>query len=208
MTLFYKALLTITVAIVIAYGMWASLETVVPVWLDEARQQPLLYSLFSFLFIASDTLLPVPSSVVMYLNGVVLGGISGFVVSLAGCLTSSSVGYLIGYALPHFSKALNTEKTRRWLLHYGPSLIVATRPIPAVGEAVALMAGIHRLSYVRYLLLSGIGAAPLCAIYAYLGSISSTRDGFYVAVAIAIVIGIALYLPQRKVLYNLQTLVD
>ncbi|MDZ4756979.1 MAG: hypothetical protein SGJ10_02415, partial [Bacteroidota bacterium] len=76
--------------------IFENLETYFTNLLQGSSKHILTYSLVSFIVLASDIILPVPSSIVMYTNGYVLGMAGGSAISLAALMVGSVVGYYLG----------------------------------------------------------------------------------------------------------------
>ncbi|HPP88311.1 MAG TPA: hypothetical protein PLM75_10680, partial [bacterium] len=77
------------------------------------------YSFISFLVLTSDIVLPVPSSIVMYLNGYVLGILIGSLVSLISLLVSSIIGYFVGRLTSLGLKVKSERNANEVLAKYG-----------------------------------------------------------------------------------------
>ena len=75
-TILYPFLVT-SLVILITFGLFEGLETYFPQQLRALGDHSESYAFISFLILSGDILLPVPSSIVMYLNGLVLGPIWG-----------------------------------------------------------------------------------------------------------------------------------
>lgn len=124
--------------------------------------------------LVSDVLLPIPSSLVIMLNGKVFGAALGTVISLAGTMGSSLVGFYIGRCGgPLLDRIMSPEEHARgnaMLTKWGPLAIIITRPIPLLAESVIVMAGTSLMSWRTMLLASIAGNIPACAIYAAAGA--------------------------------------
>lgn len=141
--------------------------------------------------LAADLLLPIPSSLISTLSGWQLGWFFGTLATWIGM----NLGALIGFGLARrfgrpfalwFSNAHDLERMRQISERFGPPVLVLTRAIPVFAEASVLIAGIHRLSWRRFLpaiLLSNFGIA---IAYAAFGDFAEQHQWLPLALAIAI----------------------
>jgi len=106
--------------------------------------------------LATDILLPVPSSVISTLSGWQLGWFWGTLATWLGM----NLGAIIGFALArrygktfalYFSRGRDLERIRKVSDRYGPVVLVLTRAMPVFAEASVLMAGIHQLAWRRFI---------------------------------------------------------
>lgn len=159
--------------------------------------------------LATDILLPVPSSVVSTLSGWQLGWWKGTVATWVGM----NLGAIIGFALARrwgrplalrFSKEADLERVREASDAYGPAVLVLTRAVPVFAEASVLLTGIHRLAWRRFLpavLLSNLGIA---LAYAAFGDYAQQHQWLPLALAVSIAVPVLVaaaaqrWLPGRK----------
>lgn len=121
-------------------------------WLSTTDDNALLFGLTGAAVLASDVLLPVPSSIVGTLLGSRLGFWPGWAWGWVGLSAGSAVGYGLGRAaLARLAEGLPQTPT---LL-----VLVMTRPVPLLAEAVTFAAGAGRMRLVPFLLASGISNA-------------------------------------------------
>ncbi|PIQ22258.1 MAG: hypothetical protein COW65_04270 [Cytophagales bacterium CG18_big_fil_WC_8_21_14_2_50_42_9] len=147
------------------------------------------YTLLSFAFLALDTLLPVPSSLLMLLNGKVLGLFFGTLVSFGSSLLSSVFGFYLGRsANPYFDKFFSAQDkaySNNLFRKFGNTAITISKALPILSEAISFVAGTTSLPFKTFLLYSAIGHLMVSAIYAYLGSFSNTiNSGLVTAIII------------------------
>lgn len=143
--------------------------------------------------LATDILLPVPSSVISTLSGWQLGWWRGTLATWIGMNLGAMIGFLLarrwGQPLAlWFSKAEDLERMRRVSDRYGPYVLAVTRAVPVFAEASVLIAGIHGLSWRRFLpavLLSNLGIA---VAYAAFGDYAQRHQWLPLALAVAIAI--------------------
>jgi len=119
-------------------------------WLSATDDHAWLFALAGAGLLASDILLPIPSSIVGTMLGARLGFAAGFLATFAGLMT----GQVIAYA------------ASRWLLRresgdlpVAPTMmaIFLSRPVPVLAEAMAMAAGASNLRWGQFLLACGSG---------------------------------------------------
>lgn len=130
-------------------------------------------ALTSILLLTSDIILPIPSSIIMIANGAVFGIITGTLISLAGTLASSLIGFLIGRkGLKFINKLINEKEQQqadKLIKRWGIVIIIITRPIPLLSETVSIMAGTSKISFLKITAASIAGLLPPSIIYALSG---------------------------------------
>ncbi len=141
--------------------------------------------------LATDVLLPVPSSLVSTLAGARLGVLGGTTASWFGM----SVGAAIGFALARrwgrplavrLASPDDMDRLDRLAVRLGPALVVLTRAVPVLAEASVLLLGINRLSWRRFLpalLLSNLGIA---LAYAAFGEFAGKHEWLPLALGISV----------------------
>lgn len=124
-------------------------------WLSATDGDARLFALAGAALLASDVLLPVPSSILGTLLGARLGLPLGFLCAWSGLLAGNLIGYGIGRLLPG-AWSIDLPRT--------PGLLVlfASRAVPVLAEAVALTSGAARMPLGTFL----AGAASGNAVYA------------------------------------------
>ena len=145
--------------------------------------------------LATDILLPIPSSVISTMSGWQLGWLQGTLATWVGM----NLGAVIGFALARrwgqpfalwFSKGEDLQQIRAVSDQFGPLVLVLTRAMPVFAEASVLIAGIHRLSWRRFLpaiLLSNLGVA---IAYAAFGEYAQRHQWLPLALGVAIAVPI------------------
>ena len=128
--------------------------------------------------LAVDVFLPVPSSVVMILAGVLFGTVIGGLLSLTGSLIGNVIGFetMRKYGMTvcsRFVKESDIAKMTPVFEKYGAIAIVLSRPLPVATETLSLVAGLLRMPRIRFFLASVIGTLPISLLYAYVGTVSA-----------------------------------
>jgi uncharacterized membrane protein YdjX (TVP38/TMEM64 family) len=192
----------IVVALLAVFGIAAALG--VPV--DDAR--PWMGSggsaaaLIGVALLTADVVLPVPSSGVMLLNGLLFGVWAGAALSLLGSLGCAAFGFWIGRAGSPWMRRLVTpeehERASRLLERWGVLAIVATRPVPVLAETVAILAGASRMRWSTALLASFAGAVPAALAYAIAGSAAASLRAGTLVFGGVVLLGAGVWLAGRR----------
>ena len=155
--------------------------------------------------LATDILLPIPSSVVSTLSGWQLGWWKGAMAAWMGM----NLGAAFGFALARrwgrplalwFSKQDDLESMQRVTDRYGPVVLVLTRAVPVLAEASVLIVGIHRLAWRRFLpavLLSNLGIA---LAYAAFGDYAEQHQWLPLAMGVSIAIPVLVAAAAQRLL--------
>ncbi len=127
---------------------------------------------------------PLPSEVIMPFAGylVTTGRFNLWGVAVAGalgCNVGSIIGYYIGYygGRPLVEKyghyfLLSThdlEWADRWCAKYGQTAVFISRLLPVIRTYISLPAGIMKLEFWRFNILTFLGSLPWCLALAYAG---------------------------------------
>ena len=136
--------------------------------------------------LASDIILPVPSSLASTACGYLLGILPGTLVSFAGMTISSIAGYWLGRKPGSFvfSRSLGPREAER-LEHmnrkFGLWLIVIARPVPVLAEASVFFAGLTHMRFRPFVVLVSLSNLGISAVYAAVGAKSAEMDTFLIA---------------------------
>ncbi len=151
----------------------------------------IIFALLSFLILSSDFLLPIPSSILMFTNGLVLGFIPGFFLSIIANMVSSIFGYYLGRSAQNKVNSLYSpeelQRANTFLSNYGEIGLIISRGIPILSEATSIVSGNMSFNLKKFLLANFLGYIPVCALYAYLGSIAASKNIFLLALFLNII---------------------
>lgn len=179
--------------IIAVFLMFGDMERMIEVNLHSSESL-FTYALLSFSFLTADILLPVPSSLVMILNGEVLGFPAGAALSLVSGVLSSCIGFYLGRKsnplLNKFFSAKDREISDRLFHRFGNMAITISKALPIISEAVSVVSGTTSVTFKNFLYYSIAGHLIVSVIYAYAGSLSSTFNSNLVA---ALIIVLALF---------------
>jgi len=143
--------------------------------------------------LASDVLLPVPSSLVSTACGYLLGFLPGMLVSWVGMTLGAVVGYAVG-ARPAAAVARRLvgedqiararEAEERW----GAWTLIVSRSVPVLAEASVVFAGMTAMPFGRFLGVTAAANLGVSAAYAWVGSQALEADAFLWAFAGAVLL--------------------
>jgi uncharacterized membrane protein YdjX (TVP38/TMEM64 family) len=201
-----KILIPLAVTSIFITALYLLFENVEPFFgdlLSQVKDNPFDYASLSFIILVSDIILPVPSSIVMYSNGAILGMLNGFLLSLISVILSSVVGYFIGRGSSAILKSEVDVSAKKILEKYGYPAVLITRGIPIISESVCIVCGFNRYNFVVYLALNVAGYIPICLIYAYFGSIAANQNLFFISLGSSLLVSFLLWVFGKKLIGRL-----
>jgi uncharacterized membrane protein YdjX (TVP38/TMEM64 family) len=136
--------------------------------------------------LASDILMPIPSSLASTACGYLLGIVLGTLVSFIGMTISSIAGYWLGRKPGSFafSKSMGEREARKLSdlnKKFGRWLIVIARPVPVLAEASVFFAGVSHMPFKTFMVLVSLSNLGISAVYAVVGSLSADMNTFMIA---------------------------
>ncbi len=163
-------------------------------------------SLLVILLLTIDLVMPVPSSAVMTLSGYYLGVFLGALVNFVGAVSAAVLGFWVcqRYGQEGFQRMIGEDgssKVEWFFRRYGDWAIILSRPVPMVTEVISCLAGLSRMSWRRFLMLTSAGSLPISLVYAWAGHQAQGKLTTAWAVLIALVfpvLGYALFLWLQK----------
>ena len=192
------------VVIVVPFAAFGELGTDTLARWRESHPEPAYLAAAVVGLLASDILLPIPSSPLSTFAGAELGAVWGTLASWLGMNLGAIGGFwlarLAGWPLAkRFSSPRDLARTRRMTRRYGAAVLVIFRAVPILAEATVLLTGAMRLSWRRFLppvIAANLGVA---VVYSVLGQLAKDYDLLPVAIvlSIAIPLGIATIIRVR-----------
>jgi uncharacterized membrane protein YdjX (TVP38/TMEM64 family) len=144
------------------------------------------------LLLASDILVPVPSSLVSTALGFLWGFWGGSLASWAAMTVSSTLGYWIARSGRPLTQRIMGDVELEHLdalgHRFGDWIVVICRPIPVLAEASVLFVGMAQMPLGRFLLLSALSNLGVSIVYAAVGAFSASLNSFLLAFAGAILV--------------------
>jgi uncharacterized membrane protein YdjX (TVP38/TMEM64 family) len=163
-------------------------------WL-EPTPPPLVLAALVAAVLASDILLPVPSSAVSTLAGAKLGALVGTAASWIGL----SAGAILGFALARwlgrplaerFAGAADLARSQRLADRHGAWVVVLTRAIPVLAEASVLLLGATGLAWRRFLLPMAASNLGIAVAYSAFGQLAERHAMLPTAMGVSIALPI------------------
>ncbi len=180
-----------------------SLDTWSTAVLDKLSEHQVLSAVLIVAILASDVVLPVPSSVVSTLSGVLLGVAWGTIASFAGMTMGCVVGYGLGRTAgkgvaDRLVGAREVQRLEEGTRRHGDWSVVAARAVPVLAEASTLFAGMGSMRFGRFLLLTSLSNLGISLVYASVGAFAAEIQSFLLAVAGAVSVPLVVGVLLRK----------
>jgi uncharacterized membrane protein YdjX (TVP38/TMEM64 family) len=136
--------------------------------------------------LALDVFLPIPSSIVSTAAGAMLGFPIGVMVSTIGMSIGCLLAYVCGwrFGLPLVRRMVSEPDLNQLSaqFHRGTEWTLATmRPVPVLAEASALLAGLFRVPFLSYMVVTGLANAGISAVYCAVGANALHTGSFLLA---------------------------
>jgi uncharacterized membrane protein YdjX (TVP38/TMEM64 family) len=129
--------------------------------------------------LAADLVLPVPSSFVATLGGAVLGVPLGSLCGWLGMTLSALAGWAVGRLAGRTAVEALPAEERGFLEHrrqqIGPALIILTRPVPLLAEALSIAAGGLGMPRRSFLLSAAAGNLAIAVAWSLAGAVGNDR---------------------------------
>ena len=142
------------------------------------------------LMVGESACLPIPSEGTMLFAGfnVANGEYSLFVVTAVG-VAANVVGSWIAYAVGYFGRVDLLEKHGRkvfikphhlhkaddWFERYGAATVFFTRMLPIIRTFISLPAGVAKMPFIRFTVLTTLGCIPWVFLIAFIGKEAGDR---------------------------------
>lgn len=156
----------------------------------EAEARPFHVAVFLTLLLASDIVVPVPSSLVSTACGMTLGFAGGTAASFAGMTLTAVAGYFMGrFASAPAEQLIGRGEVallRRFQERYGLMFLLAMRPVPVLAEASVVLSGLTRQPLRRVLAVTAAGNLAVSAVYAAVGAWGRLSDSFVPAFGVSV----------------------
>ncbi len=131
-------------------------------------------ALLVVLLLASDVVLPIPSSFVSAGAVSLLGATEGGLTIAFGMTVAAWLGYALGRwggepLAKRMAGPAELERASRLMDRYGNWVVLVCRGVPVLAEASTLLAGATRVNPWRFLLVTTLGNVGLSCAYAVIG---------------------------------------
>jgi uncharacterized membrane protein YdjX (TVP38/TMEM64 family) len=158
-------------------------------------------AILSVSLLIADVFIPVPSSVVMILNGALFGIFPGGVLSLFGTLGAAWLGFYLGrLGTPWMKRWVSEEQLAQanaLLETWGLIAIIVTRPVPILAETMTIAAGASRLTWRQITAATVAGSLPMVVLYAIAGATAATFNEALISFGLVLVIAAGVWLMRR-----------
>jgi uncharacterized membrane protein YdjX (TVP38/TMEM64 family) len=135
--------------------------------------------------LASDVVLPIPSSVISATAGALLGFGKGALFIWLGMTISCVAGYALGHssaaAARRFVGEAGLARAADLAARYGRLAIVLCRPVPVLAEGSVIFAGLIRAPFTPFVAVCALSNLGVAAGYAAIGAFSMRADAFLLA---------------------------
>ncbi|MFN7922852.1 MAG: VTT domain-containing protein [Bryobacteraceae bacterium] len=197
----WQLLLIVLAVILVPFFIWEhSIEDLATRLFASGVSKPLLGVAIAAL-LASDLLLPVPSSIASTAAAALLGFWGGLASSFFGMTAGCLLGYWLGTRLPaeRFLTPNDFARLEKGQARFGDWMVVVFRAVPVLAEASVFFAGLGKRPFARFFTLTALSNLGISAVYAAAGAFSAQRETFLFAFFGAIALpGLAMLLLGRK----------
>lgn len=186
--------LIILALILVPYILFGpSIESWTEDLIQQASEQSGWIALVLALLLASDILLPVPSSLASTAAGVFAGFVGGALASWAGMTASCGIGYwLARLGRPLVRRLVGSRELNRLEMmnrRFGMwAVVLLCRSVPVLAEASVLFAGMNNMPVGQFLILVALANLSISVVYAAVGAYSATVNSFLFAFGGSIVV--------------------
>ena len=151
--------------------------------------------------LVADIALPIPSTIVMSALGATYGFWVGSLLSILGSMLAGLTAYGLARwagrpAAIWIAGEDGLVRTEELFARGGAWLVLTSRWLPILPEAVACLAGLARMPFRTFFWALTVGSVPLGLTFAWIGTLTEDREGLALALSAGLPIG-AWLLSQR-----------
>jgi uncharacterized membrane protein YdjX (TVP38/TMEM64 family) len=160
--------------ILVPFALWEDSVTAFSARLLSPTAGRAALAVLVVLLLASDVLLPVPSSFVSAGAVALLGALPGGLAIALGMTLGGWLGYFIGRwggepLAARVAGPEQLERARGLMTKHGRWLLLVCRGVPVLAEASTLLAGATRVSPLAFAIVTTLGNLGLACAYALIG---------------------------------------
>jgi len=181
-------------------------------YLDQSQDLSIIFigSIITLILFA-DLFIAVPTLTVTILAGYFLGHFYGALFALLGVSLAGVIGYIISHYFGEkllnlmIPNKLKQEESMKIFKKHGFVMILLSRAMPIVPETTAVLSGISKMPFLKFLSAWMISSIPYVLIATYAGSISSINDpkpAIFTAIAMSSFLWIGWYFFHKRVKYQ------
>ena len=151
--------------------------------------------------LVADIALPIPSTIVMSALGATYGFWVGGLLAILGSMLAGLTAYGLARwagrpAAIWIAGEDGLARTEELFARGGAWLVLTSRWLPILPEAVACLAGLARMPFRTFFWALTVGSVPLGLTFAWIGTLTEDREGLALALSAGLPIG-AWLLSQR-----------
>ena len=170
-------------------------------------RNPWFVGVVGTMLLASDPLLPVPSSLVSTGLGAFLGVGWGLVASWIGMTLGGVWGYWLGVSLaaPAVRRVVESRECARLakaMERHGAAILIACRAVPVLAEASMIAAGAAGMSRRRAYLAMAVGNLVMSAVYVVVGAQASSAISFLWAFGLSMGVSAVAWLVGHRWMHS------
>jgi len=177
------------------------LDTVIARFLDPPPSAGMVAAIEIGVLIA-DILLPVPSSLVTTLGGAVLGVVLGTFCGWLGMTLSALAGWGLGSLLGSRAIArLSPEEqvfVHKFRRRTADLLVILSRPIPLLAEAIAILVGGSGMSLHRFLPAAAAGNLAVALAWSLAGSLGREQEQLQWVLVLSLLVPLAVAVAMMR----------
>jgi uncharacterized membrane protein YdjX (TVP38/TMEM64 family) len=157
--------------------------------------------------LATDIVLPIPSSMVSTFGGAQLGTWGGTLASWVGMTASAVAGFALarscGPAVTRWLSRPEDVQRVEWASErFGPMFLVLARGVPVFAEASVLLLGIHRLSWRKFLPAMAASNLGIALAYSAFGTFAAHHQWLPLALGVSVALPLLWTTLARRWLVN------
>ena len=154
------------------------------------------------LLLASDLLVPVPSSLVATASGLLLGLVPGVAATWVGMQSGALAGYGLGRlagrrVATRIVGESELQRAARAYDRWGGLFLIASRAVPVLAEGSVVIAGVASMPLLRFFGCVGMSNLAIAAVYAGVGAYVRDVNTFLTAFAASILLPGSAMLAHR-----------
>ena len=178
-------------------------------WLIQTTEFSLLLTgAIITIILLADLFIAVPTLTVTILAGYFLGHFYGFIFALSGVSLAGIIGYILSrYYGNKLLKLIIKDQTKQEesmsiFKKHGFMMILLSRAMPIIPETTAVLSGISRMHFSKFISAWMISSIPYVFIATYAGSVSTLEDpkpAILAAIGITSFLWVAWYIFHKKI---------
>ena len=165
-------------------------------------------AIISFLLMVFQSLLaPIPAFLITFANAMIFGWWQGAILSWTSSMVGAAICFYIARIFGRdvvlkFTSNSALNQIENYFKKYGSKTILICRLLPFVSfDIVSYFAGLTPMSFVSFILATGIGQLPATIIYSYVGGML-TGGVKYVVIGLLVLFSISIFIVIIKQIFE------